>query len=82
METLILEDDDPATALLRYASDSQINSLVLGSCSSNYITRWVCCHYFSSSVPALFDKQSPFVKTCVLMTKRSKCFISVSNCAK
>ncbi|KAF3439635.1 hypothetical protein FNV43_RR17913 [Rhamnella rubrinervis] len=39
METLILDDDDPATALLRYASNSHINSLVLGSCSSNYITR-------------------------------------------
>ncbi|KAH7519234.1 hypothetical protein FEM48_Zijuj08G0014300 [Ziziphus jujuba var. spinosa] len=39
MESVVLEDDDPAAALLRYASDSQINTLVLGSCSSNCITR-------------------------------------------
>ncbi|GMY36344.1 U-box domain-containing protein 34 isoform X1 [Fagus crenata] len=39
METLVLEDDDPATALLRYISESGIKSLVLGSCSSNFVTR-------------------------------------------
>ena len=40
METLVLEDDDPATALLRYISESGIKSLVLGSCSSNFVTRY------------------------------------------
>ncbi|PQM40510.1 U-box domain-containing protein 34 isoform X1 [Prunus yedoensis var. nudiflora] len=39
VETLVLEDDDPATGLLRFISESGINCLVLGSCSSNYITR-------------------------------------------
>ncbi|XP_075650817.1 U-box domain-containing protein 34 [Castanea sativa] len=39
METLVLEDDDPAAALLRYISESAITSLVLGSCSSNFIAR-------------------------------------------
>lgn len=36
----MLEDDDPATGLLRFISESGINCLVLGSCSSNYITRY------------------------------------------
>ncbi|XP_021276863.1 U-box domain-containing protein 34-like isoform X2 [Herrania umbratica] len=39
METLVLEDDNPATALLRYISEFGINTLVLGSYSSNCITR-------------------------------------------
>ncbi|XP_030953042.1 U-box domain-containing protein 34 isoform X2 [Quercus lobata] len=39
METLVLEDDDPAAALLRYISEAGITSLVLGSCSSNFIAR-------------------------------------------
>ncbi|GLU10078.1 hypothetical protein SLE2022_269040 [Rubroshorea leprosula] len=39
IETLVLEDENPATGLLRYISESGINSLVLGSCASNYITR-------------------------------------------
>lgn len=40
METLILEGDDPASTLLRYVSDSGIKCLVLGSCSSNLLTRY------------------------------------------
>ncbi|KAG2712848.1 hypothetical protein I3760_04G145400 [Carya illinoinensis] len=39
METLLLEDDDPGTALLRYVSAAGIQSLVLGSCSSNFVMR-------------------------------------------
>ncbi|XP_028753561.1 U-box domain-containing protein 34 [Neltuma alba] len=39
VETLLLEDDDPATALLRYISESEIQILVLGTGSSNFITR-------------------------------------------
>ncbi|KAE8651489.1 U-box domain-containing protein 34 [Cucumis sativus] len=39
VETLILEDDNPATALLRYASESGIKSLVLGSCFRTCIAR-------------------------------------------
>ncbi|XP_041005583.1 U-box domain-containing protein 34-like [Juglans microcarpa x Juglans regia] len=39
VETLLLEDNDPATALLRYVSESRIKSLVLGSCSLNFVMR-------------------------------------------
>lgn len=39
MESLLLEGDNPAFALLRYISDSRVTSLVLGSCSSNYFSR-------------------------------------------
>lgn len=39
IETLVVEGDDPASALLRYVSDLGIKSLVLGSLSYNCITR-------------------------------------------
>lgn len=39
MDTLVLEDDNPATGLLRYISESGINTLVLGSYGSNCIPR-------------------------------------------
>lgn len=39
METLVLEDDNPATALVKYVSEAGINNLVLGSCSTNCIMR-------------------------------------------
>lgn len=39
METLVLEDENPSAGLLRYVSESGVNCLVLGSYSSNYITR-------------------------------------------
>ncbi|OMO67262.1 hypothetical protein CCACVL1_20665 [Corchorus capsularis] len=39
METLVLEDDNPAIALLAYVSEFGIDTLVLGSCGSNCITR-------------------------------------------
>ncbi|XP_022754851.1 U-box domain-containing protein 34-like isoform X2 [Durio zibethinus] len=39
METLVLEDDNPATGLLRYISEFGINTLVLGSYDCNCITR-------------------------------------------
>ncbi|PIA42948.1 hypothetical protein AQUCO_02000417v1 [Aquilegia coerulea] len=39
METLLLEDENPADALLRYISEKGCKYLVLGSSSSNYITR-------------------------------------------
>ncbi|XP_068649738.1 U-box domain-containing protein 34-like [Aristolochia californica] len=35
VETLLLEDDSPAAALLRYASESSVKNLVLGSASSS-----------------------------------------------
>ncbi|KAK4746809.1 hypothetical protein SAY87_025846 [Trapa incisa] len=39
VETLVLEDDDPAGALIRYVSDAEIKSLVLGSGSENLFMR-------------------------------------------
>ncbi|XP_057968564.1 U-box domain-containing protein 34 isoform X2 [Malania oleifera] len=39
VETLVLEDDKPANALQRYISETNISSLVLGSCSLNFIWR-------------------------------------------
>ncbi|XP_010467886.1 PREDICTED: U-box domain-containing protein 34-like [Camelina sativa] len=39
VETLLLEYDDPAKALLRFTSKSGVNSLVMGSFSSNIFTR-------------------------------------------
>lgn len=39
VETLVLEDDNPASALLRYVSEARISSLVLGSCNTNCIMR-------------------------------------------
>uniref|UniRef100_A0A1J3GWA9 RING-type E3 ubiquitin transferase n=1 Tax=Noccaea caerulescens TaxID=107243 RepID=A0A1J3GWA9_NOCCA len=39
VETLLLEHHDPAQALLKYISDSDVECLVIGSCSSNFLTR-------------------------------------------
>ncbi|CAG7879959.1 hypothetical protein BRARA_C01210 [Brassica rapa] len=39
VETLLMEHDDPAKALLKYVSDSEVECLVLGSCSSSFLTR-------------------------------------------
>ncbi|KAK3016819.1 hypothetical protein RJ639_006358 [Escallonia herrerae] len=39
IETLVLEGDNPALALVQYVSESEITSLVLGSCSSSCILR-------------------------------------------
>ncbi|XP_030530038.1 U-box domain-containing protein 34-like [Rhodamnia argentea] len=39
VETVVLEADNPAAALLQYVSNSGINNLVLGSCSSNAFGR-------------------------------------------
>jgi hypothetical protein len=41
VETVVIEDDNPATGLLRYVRESGIDSLVLGSCSSNCFLRFV-----------------------------------------
>ncbi|KAL6224209.1 hypothetical protein ACLB2K_003065 [Fragaria x ananassa] len=39
VETLVLEDEAPANGILSFVSQSDINCLVLGSGSSNYVTR-------------------------------------------
>lgn len=37
---MVLEDDDPASALIRYISDAKIKCLVLGSGSVNLFMRY------------------------------------------
>ncbi|KAI3907393.1 hypothetical protein MKW92_009711 [Papaver armeniacum] len=66
MDTLVLEDDNPAYALLRYISESGCNNLVLGS-SSNYFTR----KFKSQDVPTMLMQ---FVaKTCnIYVVSRNK----------
>ncbi|XP_056850439.1 U-box domain-containing protein 34 isoform X3 [Raphanus sativus] len=39
VETLLLEHDDPAKALLKYITDSDVECLVIGSCSPSFLTR-------------------------------------------
>ncbi|OWM83087.1 hypothetical protein CDL15_Pgr011769 [Punica granatum] len=39
VETLVLVDDEPASALIRYVSDAGLRGLVLGSCSANLFAR-------------------------------------------
>ncbi|XP_076922140.1 U-box domain-containing protein 34-like [Bidens hawaiensis] len=51
IETLVLEADDPASGLVGYASESGINSLVLGSCSSSWLK--------GKSVPSSVLKLAP-----------------------
>uniref|UniRef100_A0A5B7BWZ9 RING-type E3 ubiquitin transferase n=1 Tax=Davidia involucrata TaxID=16924 RepID=A0A5B7BWZ9_DAVIN len=55
VETLVLESDNPAPALLRYISDSGIRSLVLGSCCSNFIMRKLK----GPRVPSIVLKHAP-----------------------
>ncbi|CAI9286098.1 unnamed protein product [Lactuca saligna] len=57
IETMVVEGDNPASGLVDYASMSGINSLVLGSCSSNWLTRKLY-----GEVPLDVLKQAP--KTC------------------
>lgn len=40
METLVLEGDSPATVLLRYVTDTAVSSLVMGSSSPGYFSRY------------------------------------------
>ncbi|KAI3524756.1 hypothetical protein L1887_03420 [Cichorium endivia] len=58
IETLVVEGDNPSSGLVGYASMSGINSLVLGSYSSNWLTRKL----FGSGVPSDVLKHAP--KTC------------------
>ncbi|CAH1425244.1 unnamed protein product [Lactuca virosa] len=58
IETMVVEGDNPASGLVEYASMSGINSLVLGSCSSNWLTRKL----YGEEVPLDVLKQAP--KTC------------------
>ncbi|GAB4837986.1 hypothetical protein Ancab_027513 [Ancistrocladus abbreviatus] len=55
VETLLLEDDNPATALIRYILNSNLRSLVLGSQSSNFFWRKLN----GPGIPATVLKCSP-----------------------
>ncbi|KAI8553439.1 hypothetical protein RHMOL_Rhmol05G0016000 [Rhododendron molle] len=55
IETLVLEGDNLASALLKYVIDSGVSSLVLGSCSSSFITRKLK----DSTVPSPVLKNAP-----------------------
>ncbi|XP_057467857.1 U-box domain-containing protein 34-like [Actinidia eriantha] len=55
VETLVLEGDNPASAILKYITDSGVRSLVMGSCTSNCIMRKIK----SSAVPSVVLKHAP-----------------------
>ncbi|KAI3910142.1 hypothetical protein MKW98_014527 [Papaver atlanticum] len=75
MDTLVLEDDNPAYALLRYISESGCNNLVLGS-SSSYFTR-----KFKSEDVA--SKLRQFItKTCnIYVVSRNKLITKLADCS-
>ncbi|KAL8136515.1 hypothetical protein V2J09_002516 [Rumex salicifolius] len=50
VESLVLEDDNPATALLKYISKSHVRCLVLGSQSTNFFWRKIKGPGISSTV--------------------------------
>lgn len=58
IETLVVEGDSPASGLVNYASGSGINSLVLGSCSSNWLMRKL----YGAGIPPAVLKHAP--RTC------------------
>ncbi|KAI9196758.1 hypothetical protein LWI28_026752 [Acer negundo] len=62
VETLVLEGDNPATALLSYVSEAGINILVLGSCSMNCIMRKI---------------KGPGVPTTVMRCMQSSCDVYI-----
>ncbi|XP_042066335.1 U-box domain-containing protein 34-like isoform X1 [Salvia splendens] len=72
IETLLLEGDNPASALLRYISDSGATSLVLGSSSSNYFSRTPK----DSEVPSVVLKHAP--DTCKIYVVSANKIISNS----
>ncbi|XP_058213616.1 U-box domain-containing protein 34 isoform X1 [Rhododendron vialii] len=57
VETLLLEGDNPASALLKYVTDSGVRSLVLGSCSSSFIRR-ILWKRKDSTVPSVVLKNA------------------------
>lgn len=65
METLVLEGDNPAAALVRYISDSRITYLVLGSWSSNFITRKIK----GPGIPSTVLKDAPGTCTIYVVSR-------------
>ncbi|XP_058213627.1 U-box domain-containing protein 34-like [Rhododendron vialii] len=64
-ETLVLEGDNLASALLKYVTDSGVSSLVLGSCSSSFITR----KQKDSTLPSAVLKNAPEACNVYIVTK-------------
>nr|GEY59823.1 U-box domain-containing protein 34 isoform X1 [Tanacetum cinerariifolium] len=58
IETLVVEGDKPASGLVKYVSESGINTLVLGFSSSNWLTRT----FYGAGVPSAVLKRAP--RTC------------------
>ncbi|KAK9060822.1 hypothetical protein SSX86_021528 [Deinandra increscens subsp. villosa] len=58
IETLVVEGDNPASGLVGYACESGINSLVLGSCSSNLLKKML----YGVGIPSAVLKLAP--RTC------------------
>ncbi|XP_074368378.1 U-box domain-containing protein 34-like [Apium graveolens] len=67
METLVLEGDNPAAALVRYISDSRITYLVMGSWSSNFITRKIN----GPGIPSTVLKDAPGTCTIYVVSKNN-----------
>lgn len=74
MEKLVLEDDNPATALVKYVSEAGINNLVLGSCSTYCIMRKLK----GQGVPTTVLKCAP--KSCnIYVVSRHKVITNSAN---
>lgn len=84
MEILVLEGDNPASVLLRYISDSGITSLVLGSCSSNWLTRKLK----GPTVPSTVLKHAPgacnifVVSRYRLITNSANHLLTTESCSR
>ncbi|XP_058213614.1 U-box domain-containing protein 34-like [Rhododendron vialii] len=59
IETLVLEGDNPASVLLKYVTDSGVSSLVLGSCTSCFLTSFMVRKLEDSLVPSAVLKKAP-----------------------
>nr|XP_017242515.1 PREDICTED: U-box domain-containing protein 34 isoform X2 [Daucus carota subsp. sativus] len=65
METLVLEGENPAAVLVRYISDSKITYLVLGSWTSNFMTRTIK----GPGIPSTVLKDAPGTCTIYVVSR-------------
>lgn len=73
IETLVLESDNPASALLTYVTDFSIKSLVMGSSTSCFITRKLK----ANGLPSLVLKHAP--EACEVYVVARHRLITTSN---
>ncbi|XP_024979380.1 U-box domain-containing protein 34 isoform X2 [Cynara cardunculus var. scolymus] len=66
IETLVIEGDSPASGLVNFASGSGINSLVLGSCYSNWLMRKL----YGAGVPSTVLKHAPTTCNIYVVSRR------------